>query len=95
MPGREAAYDSEAPLFVLATRLFVHYKFKTRKAFDPSATLIDDAYAREVLASVRAIPDARLKQLADAYELARFGSIAASAPPSDPDSGLDFALDKA
>jgi hypothetical protein len=85
---------SDAPLFALATRLFVHYKFKTRKTFDPSATLIDDDYAREVLASVRAIPDARLKQLADAFEEARFGGIAPrAAAPKDGDGPLDFAFE--
>jgi hypothetical protein len=77
MSGNNAAHDSDAPLFVLATRLFVHYKFKTRKTFDPSATLIDDAYAREVLATVRAIPDPKLHEMANAYETARFGEVAA------------------
>lgn len=79
----ESAHDSEAPLFVLATRLFVHYKFKTRKAFDPSATLVDDAYAREVLAQVRAVRDARLKEIADRFEAARFPDSLA-APPAEP-----------
>lgn len=96
MAGNESAHDSEAPMFVLATRLFVHYKFKTRKAFDPSATLIDDAYAREVLAQVRAVPDARLKALADAFEAARFGGAApAPAPRAEPAAQpeLDLPLD--
>lgn len=96
MPRRESAHDSEAPLFVLATRLFVHYKFKTRKAFDPSATLIDDAYAREVLALVRAVPDGRLQAIADAFEAARFGGaappVAAHATP-DGEPMLDFPLE--
>ncbi|MGH8481654.1 MAG: hypothetical protein ACRES8_04255 [Nevskiaceae bacterium] len=88
-------HDSEAPLFVLATRLFVHYKFKTRKTFDPSATLIDDAYAREVLALARAIPDARLKAIADLFETARFGGITppASSAPAKDDPMLDLSLD--
>ena len=87
-----SAHDSEAPLFVMATRLFVHYKFKTRKTFDPSAMLIDDAYAREVLAQVRAIPDARLKGMADAFERGRFGGILP--PPAAPraDTPLDLPL---
>ena len=88
-----ATYDSNAPLFVLATRLFVHYKFKTRKTFDPSATLIDDAYAREVLAAVRAIPDARLKQMADLFEAARFGGVMPPAPTGKAEAVLDFPLE--
>jgi hypothetical protein len=95
MSSRGFAHDGEAPAFVLATRLFVHYKFKTRKTFDPSATLIDDAYAREVLGMVRAIPDARLAQMADAFELARFGSITPRGASTKDTGGLDFALEKA
>lgn len=67
---------SSGPLFVLATRLYVHYKFKTRKTFNPEAALIDDQYAREVLQQVRAIPDARLKELADEFALHRFPGMA-------------------
>lgn len=93
MPARHAAHDSDAPVFVLATRLFVHYKFKTRKSFDPSATLIDDAYAREVLSQVRAIPDGRLKQLADAYEVARFGRLAGSPGLDSAAGAFDLSLD--
>jgi hypothetical protein len=85
--------QSGASVFVLATRLFVHYKFKTRKAFDPSATLVDDAYAREVLSQVRAIPDARLKQLADAFELARFGKVTAAPAPGAAAGVLDLSFD--
>jgi hypothetical protein len=89
-----SVHDSEAPLFVLATRLFVHYKFKTRKAIDPSAMLIDDAYAREVLAQARAIPDQRLQGIADLFETARFGKIT---PRRSDDGkagdGLDFPLE--
>lgn len=63
---------SETPLFVLATRLYVHYKFKTRKSFDPSAALIDDAYAREVLALARGVKDAKLLEMAARFEQMRF-----------------------
>ena len=97
MSANGSAHDSDTPLFVLSTRLFVHYKFKTRKTFDPSATLIDDAYAHEVLAMVRAIPDARLQQLADAFEIARFGAITprAAGTGGRDASGLDLAFDEA
>lgn len=64
--------DSSGPLFVLATRLYVHFKFKTRKTFNPQAALIDDEYAREVLQQVRAVPDLRLKAIADEFEQHRF-----------------------
>ena len=100
MAGNQSALDSDAPLFVLATRLYVHYKFKTRKSFEPQAVLIDDAYAREVLAQVRAVPDARLKEIADRFEAARFpGSVTAPAPErpvraADQDEPmLDLSLD--
>jgi hypothetical protein len=95
MFGIKSARHSGAPVFVLATRLFVHYKFKTRKTFDPSATLVDDAYAREVLAAVRAVPDARLKELADTFELARFGKLTPAPAPAvrGPGELLDLSLD--
>ena len=63
----------ETPLFVLASRLYVHYKFKTRKSINPQAMLIDDDYAREVIAQVRAVKDARLQDMATRFEQARFG----------------------
>jgi hypothetical protein len=94
MFGR-SAHASEAPLFVLATRLFVHYKFKTRQTFDPSAMLVDDAYAREVLSQVRTVGDARLRDMADRFELARFGRLAAAPPvaPGRHEPLLDLSLD--
>jgi len=63
----------ETPLFVLASRLYVHYKFKTRKSINPQAMLIDDAYAREVVALVRGVKDVRLQEMAARFERARFG----------------------
>ena len=63
----------ETPLFVLASRLYVHYKFKTRKPINPQAMLIDDDYAREVVAEVRRVNDARLQDMATRFEHARFG----------------------
>ena len=72
MFGRDSMLDSDAPQFVLATRLYVHYKFKARKTFNPQAALIDDDYAREVLNDVRACSDPTLLQLADHFEAARF-----------------------
>lgn len=97
MSGSESAHDSEAPLFVLATRLYVHYKFKTRRTFEPQAALIDDAYAREVLALVRAVPDAKLKEMADRFEAVRFpGSIAPPPERRSPDRDgpmLDLSLE--
>ena len=81
--------DSGAPLFSLASRLFVHYKFKTREGFEPAAMLIDDDYALEVLMKVRAVGDAQLRQLADRFEAARF-------PAGTPaPKALDLALDNA
>lgn len=95
MFGRQSARASEAPLFVLATRLFVHYKFKTRQTFDPSAMLVDDTYAREVLSQVRAVSDTRLREMADRFELARFGrlSVAPVAAPGRHAPLLDLSLD--
>ena len=94
MSHSEAAHDRGESLFAIATRLYVHYKFKTRKTFDPSATLIDDAYARQVLATVRAIADARLKQMADLFEAARFGGVMpASTAPTKGEVVIDFPLE--
>ncbi len=73
MSGRDNPLDSDAPQFVLATRLYVHYKFKARKTFNPQAALIDDDYAREVLTDVRASGDVTLLELADHFEAVRFG----------------------
>lgn len=69
----------ESPLFVLASRLYVHYKFKARKSINPQAMLIDDDYAREVLAQVRQVKDVKLHEMAARFERARFGG-AAPAP---------------
>jgi hypothetical protein len=63
----------ESPLFVLASRLYVHYKFKARKSINPQAMLIDDGYAREVLAQVRLVKDMKLHEMAARFERARFG----------------------
>lgn len=63
----------ESPLFVLASRLYVHYKFKARKSINPQAMLIDDDYAREVLAQVRQVKDVKLHEMAARFERARFG----------------------
>jgi len=77
--------DSNAPPFVLATRLYVHYKFKTRQTFEPATTLTDDQYAREVLKRVRAVGDVKLREMADRFEAVRFPSAAAAqqSPPQD------------
>ena len=64
--------SENASLFVLATKLYVHFRFKTRTGFSPQAALADDDYAREILAQVRAVPDARLQEMADRFEAARF-----------------------
>ena len=66
----------ESPLFVLASRLYVHYKFKARKSINPQAMLIDDDYAREVLAQVRMVKDVKLHEMAARFERARFGGAA-------------------
>lgn len=78
MSGKGKA-DSNS-LFVLATRMYVHYKFKTRKSFDPSAALVDDAYAHEVLALVRSTKDSKLDEMARTFEQGRFGKLATPAP---------------
>ena len=78
MSGKGKA-DSNS-LFVLATRMYVHYKFKTRKSFDPSAALVDDAYAHEVLALVRSVKDSRLDEMARSFEQGRFGELAQPKP---------------
>jgi len=95
MQGKGNATDSDTPLFVLATRLYVHYKFKTRQAFEPAAALIDDEYAREVLMQVRAVGDAQLWELADRFEAARFPSAAAApqAPKQEAAPAKDRPMD--
>lgn len=70
----------DTPLFVLASRLYVHYKFKARKSINPQAMLIDDDYAREVVAQVRTIRDAKLQEMATRFEQARFGGAPAPKP---------------
>lgn len=79
---RSSESGDEAPLFVLASRLYVHYKFKTRKSINPQAMLIDDAYAREVLAQVRLVKDVKLHDMAARFEQVRFGG--APAPKAKP-----------
>jgi len=86
MSNKPKAGDT-GPLFVLATRLYVHYKFKTRSTFSPDAALIDDDYAREVLALVRATGDKTLLEMADRFEAGRF--------PGRETPGLDLALENA
>ena len=85
MSGKSQPGDT-GPLFVLATRMYVHYKFKTRHTFSAEAALIDDDYAREVLQQVRLTRDPKLLEMADRFEAARF-------PASEP--ALDLALDTA
>lgn len=68
----------ESPLFVLASRLYVHYKFKARKSINPQAMLIDDDYAREVLAQIRGFKDTKLHEMAARFERARFGGPAST-----------------
>jgi hypothetical protein len=74
MHSSESGDDS--PLFVLASRLYVHYKFKTRKSINPQAMLSDDDYAREVVAQVRLVKDPKLQDMAARFERARFGGAA-------------------
>ena len=74
------AGGDSSPLFLLATRLFVHYKFKTRVKFDAHAALTDDDYARDVLKQVRAHDDATLQELADRFEAGRFPEGAEASP---------------
>ena len=95
MSGNRNAGDT-GPLFVLATRLYVHYKFKTRTSFSPEATLVDDDYAREVLARVRVTRDRTLLEMADRFEAARFPSGAPKAKADEGDKSgpmLDLSLD--
>jgi hypothetical protein len=73
LPMQSSEGGDESPLFVLASRLYVHYKFKARKSINPQAMLIDDDYAREVLAQVRGVKDAKLQDMATRFERARFG----------------------
>lgn len=104
MSGIDRNLDSESPLFVLATRLYVHYKLKARKTFNPQAALIDDDYAREVLTRVRAMGDLSLLEMAERFEAARFPAGAAAHPvpapvnaasPSKDEPLLDFPLESA
>ena len=84
------------PLFVLATRMYVHYKFKTRKEFSAEAALIDDDYAREVLGQVRLTRDPKLLEMADRFEAARFPDGAAApraAQPAQAGPALDLSLE--
>jgi hypothetical protein len=95
MSGNTSAGDT-GPLFVLATRLYVHYKFKTRTTFSPEAALIDDDYAREVLARVRITRDRTLLEMADRFEAARFPAGTPAAGSNTRDSSapvLDLSLD--
>jgi hypothetical protein len=102
----EDTYSSNnaALLFVLVTRLYVHYKFKTREVFEPAAVLLDDDYAREVLHRVRAVADAQLQEMAARFEAARFPRGAAlpaarepakAASPAKDEPMLDFPLENA
>lgn len=72
------------PVFVAATRLYVHYKFKTHQEFDVNAAVRDDAYAREVLAKMRAVADPRLQALAQRFEVLRFPAPPAPDEPDKP-----------
>jgi hypothetical protein len=89
MSSKANAGDT-GPLFVLATRMYVHYKFKTRSTFSPEAALIDDDYAREVLQQVRITRDKALLEMADRFEAARFP---AAAEPAQAESGLDLSFE--
>ena len=90
MSGKTSAGDT-GPLFVLATRMYVHYKFKTRKEFSAEAALIDDDYAREVLGLVRQTRDPKLLEMADRFEAARLPGDAKASP----ESALDLSLEAA
>ena len=96
MTSNKANVGDTGPLFVLATRMYVHYKFKTRKEFSAEAALIDDDYAREVIGLVRLTRDPKLLDMADRFEAARFpGREGAprTAEPAQAESGLDLSLD--
>ena len=93
MKSNKASAGDTGPLFVLATRMYVHYKFKTRKEFSAEAALIDDDYAREVLAQVRLTRDPKLMEMADRFEAARLPGAAAA--PAKAESGLDLSLETA
>jgi hypothetical protein len=60
------------PVFVHATRLYVHYRFKTHQEFDVHRAVRDEPYARELLYKARAAGDPQLQQLADRFEAVRF-----------------------
>lgn len=72
--------DSVTPLFAAASRMFVHYKFKTRMTFDAQRLLRDDDYARNVLVRVRAVGDRKLDEMAHRFELERFKAAPAREP---------------
>jgi hypothetical protein len=99
-PMQSSENGADTPLFVLVTRLYVHYRFKTRKTFNPQATLIDDDYAREVLALVRSVNDPNLQEMAAAYEAARFhgklppAPAKAAANPGKEEPMLDFPIEE-
>jgi len=76
MSVKGTAGGDASPLFLLATRLFVHYKFKTRNTFDASAALVDDDYARDMLKKIRIVQDPTLLKMADEFEEARFAGSA-------------------
>ena len=90
--SNQANVGDTGPLFVLATRMYVHYKFKTRKEFSAEAALIDDDYAREVLGLIRLTRDPRLLEMADRFEAARFPG-AAAAQPARAEPALDLSLE--
>lgn len=90
MSNKANAGDT-GPLFVLATRMYVHYKFKTRKEFSAEAALIDDDYAREVLGQVRLTRDPKLLDMADRFEAARFPAGAKASPGPALDLSLETA----
>ncbi len=90
MSNKASAGDT-GPLFVLATRMYVHYKFKTRSTFSAEAALIDDDYAQEVLAQVRATRDKALLEMADRFEAARFPE----GVPARDEANLDLSLETA
>jgi hypothetical protein len=102
LPMRSSEGGDEAPLFVLASRLYVHYKFKTRKSINPQAMLIDDDYAREVLSQVRRVKDAKLQDMAARFEQFRFGGVpapkavkpGAGKAAAEPGPMLDFPLEE-
>ena len=85
--------SNEAPLFVLATRLYVRYRFKTHKTIDPQFMLVSDDYARAVLKQVREAKDATLDELAARFEAARFAAAGVKPEPAPDEPMLDLSLD--